>query len=140
MKSTVGSLVTTGGDICGFTLDPSRSVCDSVRPRSYMLQPCSVMTQRTIFFPSATPRIFPQLFPPLTLPSVCERPKSELAVFYKALFYFCRLFCVFHPAGAFFSFALLMEAASWNYRKLPLSNDLLVKPTITALSRPSEHS
>lgn len=40
----------------------------------------------------------------------------------------------------FFFFSLLMEGASWNYRKLPLSNDLLAKPTITALSRPSERS
>lgn len=121
-------------------------LCIQVLAGPCMLQPCSGMTHRTIFFPPATPRTFPPtLCSPGSACCMCERLKSELTRFYRTLLYFCRVSCGLHPAaGLFFFFwlffAMLMEAASWNYHELPLSNDLLVKPTITAVSRPSEHS
>lgn len=66
-KSTVGSLVTASGHGCGFTPDPSRSVCDSVRPLSCPLQPALVMTQRRY---SALLQ-HPGLFPNFSQPKLC---------------------------------------------------------------------
>lgn len=99
----------------------------------------SGMTHRAIFFSPATPRTFPPLFPALVLPGVCVRITNQNSQCFTG---FCFTSYELHLAAGFFVFtfffsSVLMELASWNCHKLPLSNDLLVKPTITAMSRPS---
>lgn len=91
------------------------------------------------------PRLFPPLFAALVLPAVCVRGSNQNSPGFTGLCFTSAGFPVgFIQLLVWFFFwlffAMLMEAASWNYHELPLSNDLLVKPTITAVSRPSEHS
>lgn len=137
VKSTVGSSVTTSGHTCGFSLAPS--ACRALELHAPALLRND--SQDNIL-PSCSTQDFS-----LTLSS----PGSAWCVFVRGpnqSWPCCTGLC-FTSAGfpvgfiqllLFLFFAVLMEAASWNYRKLPLSNNLLVKPTITAVSRPSEHS
>lgn len=93
-KSTAGSSVATGAPGRGFTPDPSRSVCGSVRPLACPLLPAFPMTQRRRAALLQHPGLFPNFSQPGGL-------KSELILLYNTPLYFCRLFFFFFflPCG-----------------------------------------
>lgn len=105
-----------------------------------LLQPCSGMTHNIL--PSCNAQGFPPTLPsPGSAWCVCERGPNQSSPCFtgSALLLWASSSCCLFFLLVFF-ISVLKEAASWNYHKLPLSNDLLVQPTITAVSRPSEHS